>query len=1308
MSIGRNSTRVMIVDDDRSDAERFRQVLRGAGYEVETAGDAESALMRVRANHFDVVLLDMLLPAHLSDRLGFGGVALLRAIKAHDELIQILAVTGYGSRELAAEATAAGAVDYITKDTGTEDRLPGLVRTAAARGRLLRAAALSGEDADEAAELITPVQLVADSAAMRQLLRRIELLAPTDAPLLLLGEPGVGKQLYARVIHLNGGPQRGAGPFEEIDASDASVAALWGSEGQQGTLERARGGTLVLREIEKLSLAQQRQLAEFLVDQEEQVPEQWVRLVATSTTDLERLVRQGRFARPLFEALRLGALRVPALRERRDKDDVLAIAGAILHSYELAPGLAPDAADILARHDYVQGNIEELKTILRIAADNSGGALISAAHLPAELRPALPNYDPTDPIDPYTLNLIFVPSDPPEVILETPAGRTRARIGLEFSSSNVNMIWKSITVLSQDLPSEISNTIATAVQGVLEPLGLWLGGQPVPDLELALGRILYRAVAADPAADLAFKQMRIATHSAGSPLNLELHFPANDFPLVGLPWELIADDDGHLLVGENSLGSCVRYTEWLPLSVEAPDRSRLNVLFVTTSENGMAADTSTGTSFVQELRTLASNGVIELEELSMPTSTQLRERLGAGKSPSIVHLETDVVADGFELTDERFSLDELGKLVSQQTLIYVLPNSLGASFGIVPGAVTHLLCIAGAGAAVAVSSATSVGVVSKFADILYKELLQEGNLIEVLVKARNQLYALLPNSWYGITVEMRVPSIHFPRIDAHQLSVINSPASLLDSYQQYPFSEFWQPDAVMDALRAEPEKLQDMLVSALKLVYPPDTMRFQLFSYMWLAGCEFGAFLEASSVCERVLRYLEKLYSSNQPAVELLREVANEVEATWRSNARVARLSGLGRAVAQLSEVSTLAPKGLRGRLLRELAETWRDGLTFQIGRISATIPAEPVASPFVFTQPVGGIGLIGREDVLRRIHTLWARPGQRNSLIIHGHRRMGKTSLAQAIVSRAGLGDDTLLCYLSLETVDLSHSGYLYFGIADELSIAVPGADPPNLDLFLVASPSTALTSFLRRLRRSPQSRVVLVIDEIEWLGRKLTGEQAAAVLRELRGFTQTYTWLSLALVGLSDLDDLRRSYSNPLLGWESIRVGFLGDAEVARVLTAPAEQGRLPLDFSPTALERIASLTRGQPYLVQVLGDRLVEYFNEQLLAGAWKHPPLFEIDDVDAVAESADFYSAAAAYFSGVWEQFAAYQPLLRALAPYAEGLDRVALGALVSGQIVNLDEALELLQRHDILSQVADRLRFSVPLMRRWAERQIPKQ
>jgi DNA-binding NtrC family response regulator len=381
--------RILIVDDDLYDNERYCQVLRSVGYEVLSAFDAEQAVTLIQNQDFDVVLLDLLLPIRLDGRPDFGGVPLARQIKQRRHATQVIAVTGYGSRELAAEAMTTGAMDYITKDLDTEDRLPSVVRVAVHKAQRLRLqhTDVMLQDGNETFEI--PRQLIANSDVMKQLLRRAQRFANIDGPILIVGEPGVGKELIARVLHVNS--CYAAGPFRAASCRSfsANLIELWGDARQPGSgiCEQVAGGTLVLKAIDRLPFRQQKSLTD-LLDSKQYRPIGATdarpcdfRMIATTTEDLGTIVKHGFFRADLYEILNVATLLVPPLRERRD-DDIMAIAGHILNHFGLASGIAPATAAILGGYDYAQDNIRQLEEILRTAALPAGGGVIQPEHLP--------------------------------------------------------------------------------------------------------------------------------------------------------------------------------------------------------------------------------------------------------------------------------------------------------------------------------------------------------------------------------------------------------------------------------------------------------------------------------------------------------------------------------------------------------------------------------------------------------------------------------------------------------------------------------------------------------------------------------------------------------------------------------------------------------------------------------------------------------------------------------------------------------------------------------------------------------------
>jgi hypothetical protein len=394
--------------------------------------------------------------------------------------------------------------------------------------------------------------------------------------------------------------------------------------------------------------------------------------------------------------------------------------------------------------------------------------------------------------------------------------------------------------------------------------------------------------------------------------------------------------------------------------------------------------------------------------------------------------------------------------------------------------------------------------------------------------------------------------------------------------------------------------------------------------------------------------------------------------------------------------------------VVEQIFSLWLDLVLDVAGEVGNLAAREPVASPYIVGAPVPAERLVGREEVFEQIRAAWAKQGQRDSLVVYGHRRMGKTSVMRNVLSlrdfRGDFGADTGLAYLNLQTVDWSLPlSDLCHAITFALWRAAPNTcQEPQPEQF-EQHPLAALRSFLARLGRTePQRRYILVLDEYELLDEQLPGEEATRFVTLLRGLTQQYTWVVVALVGLHALKERSASFYEAIYAWRPVRISFLDADEVADVLQV--ENDAFPLSYRPEALGRIHWLTGGQPFLVQLMGDCLVQGFIRRLRAQI--HPPSSTLseDNVESVVASGSLYELGAVYFRGIWEQAAeqpaGQHPVLRALAPHAGGLDRVRLEEDTGLSAADLDSALQSLLNHDVLITEQDRYRYSVELMRLW--------
>jgi two-component system response regulator HydG len=385
---------ILVVDDDPSQRGMLRAVLSAEGYQIAEAEDGASALERVEAHFYDLILMDVRM-AHLN------GMAALKAIKARSPGIPIILMTAYGTVRDAVEAMKAGAYDYLTKPLDIDElklTLARGLRHAALEDENARLRALVGGDVDVSA-------IIGTSEPMRRLFEAIALVAPTEATVLILGESGTGKELVAQAIHANS-PRR-AGPSITINCAALPETLLeselfghergaftGATERHIGRFELAHGGTIFLDEIGDLTPVSQTKLLRVLQSQEfERVGgtkplKVDVRVIAATNKDLEVAVQAGQFREDLLYRLQVFPLTVPPLRARRD--DIPLLAEHFLRAYaerhrRRLRGLTPRALDLLIRHSW-PGNVRELVHTIERAVILARGEHLTPEELPLSLR----------------------------------------------------------------------------------------------------------------------------------------------------------------------------------------------------------------------------------------------------------------------------------------------------------------------------------------------------------------------------------------------------------------------------------------------------------------------------------------------------------------------------------------------------------------------------------------------------------------------------------------------------------------------------------------------------------------------------------------------------------------------------------------------------------------------------------------------------------------------------------------------------------------------------------------------------------
>jgi two-component system nitrogen regulation response regulator NtrX len=365
--VGRGS--ILVVDDEPNIVRTVRGALKVEGYDVDSASDGPSALDKLASRAFDLALMDVQLP-------GFDGLAVLERARAQSVDTPVIVMSGHGTIETAVQATRLGAQDFLEKPLSLEKLLLTVTNT-------LELSRLTRENRKLRRLAGVAAGLLGDSAVMRELRERVRLAASANAPVLVTGERGTGKELVARAIHE--GSRRASGPLEKLNCAAVPAelieSELFGHEAgaftgasrmRRGRFERAHGGTLFLDEVGDMPAAMQAKLLRVLQEGElervggHEVHKVNVRIVAATNRDLPADVGSGRFRADLYDRLHVVPIHVPPLRSRRE--DVPALVAAFLPSAceandRAQKSVTAAAVALLSRHSFA-GNVRELKNLV--------------------------------------------------------------------------------------------------------------------------------------------------------------------------------------------------------------------------------------------------------------------------------------------------------------------------------------------------------------------------------------------------------------------------------------------------------------------------------------------------------------------------------------------------------------------------------------------------------------------------------------------------------------------------------------------------------------------------------------------------------------------------------------------------------------------------------------------------------------------------------------------------------------------------------------------------------------------------------
>ena len=363
--------RILVIDDDRQLTARIALDLKSLGCQVNVAATPDAAIAYLRDQSYDLALCDIRLDEH-------DGLALLPRLIAANPNLHIVVITAFASFETAVQAMKAGAADYLPKPF-TQAQVRELVSQVRERQRVSRR--LSEYERSSAG---SGAELDSTAPSMRAAVETIQRAAQADIPVLLRGENGTGKSMFAQALHRRS--TRASGPFVTVNCPSLSdelmTSELFGHvkgsftgaiADQKGKVEVAEGGTLFLDELGDLTPAVQAKLLRFLQEQryerlgDTRTRQADVRIVAATNRNLDELVADGRFRQDLLYRLNVVEITLPPLRERQE--DIVPLASGLLAGFATAAGVAahelsPTARDLLLTYPW-PGNVRELRNELQ-------------------------------------------------------------------------------------------------------------------------------------------------------------------------------------------------------------------------------------------------------------------------------------------------------------------------------------------------------------------------------------------------------------------------------------------------------------------------------------------------------------------------------------------------------------------------------------------------------------------------------------------------------------------------------------------------------------------------------------------------------------------------------------------------------------------------------------------------------------------------------------------------------------------------------------------------------------------------------
>ena len=388
--------KVLIIDDEEKLRSLMARIISFENIEVLQAGDCKSGLSKLSQNEVDVVLCDVKLPDG-------NGVDLLKEIKGKHPFVEVILLTAYGNIPDGVQAIKNGAFDYITKGDDNNKIVPLLFRALEKVELSQRINQLEKQLGDKHSF----DKIIGKSKSFEKVIDFAQKVAPTDTTVLLTGETGTGKEVFAQAIHQ--ASQRKNNPFVAINCAafskDLLESEMFGHKAgsytgaisdQKGLFEEAKNGTIFLDEIGEMALDLQAKIlrvletGEFIKVGETKPTQTNVRVIAATNRNLENEIEAGHFREDLFYRISVFQIELPSLNERISDIEELATQFCLtfcLKTNKKIKSLSNEFLEALKQHNW-KGNIRELKNVIERSVILSDCDELGLKDLPSEFQSA--------------------------------------------------------------------------------------------------------------------------------------------------------------------------------------------------------------------------------------------------------------------------------------------------------------------------------------------------------------------------------------------------------------------------------------------------------------------------------------------------------------------------------------------------------------------------------------------------------------------------------------------------------------------------------------------------------------------------------------------------------------------------------------------------------------------------------------------------------------------------------------------------------------------------------------------------------